>query len=305
MSTLKTPDNAALREPVVSPRRELRRRPAKGRKVVATAQSRGAAKERIMPKKPKPEPKADAPDKKPYQRTPLEDEAKDRVVGRLAGRPSLPKVVLKEFSDGRKPVLAHDDPVTARLLLMDALAIADYSFLHEYLDQIVRAATVGKSAEPDEINAVLGAIAGMKPRDEAEAMLLAQMVSTHSLAMKFARRLALVENIPQQDSAVNGLTKLTRTYAAQMAALKQYRTGGEQRVIVQRVDVREGGQAVVGVVNSGEGGEGVERNGGKSHAKQIADARSAAVLCDVEAEQKAVPSSGRAGTADLSNAWRN
>ena len=61
MSKLKTPDNATLPEPVVSPRRDLRRQKARGRKMVPTAQSRGArkAKERTMPKKPKPEPKAD------------------------------------------------------------------------------------------------------------------------------------------------------------------------------------------------------------------------------------------------------
>jgi hypothetical protein len=89
---------------------------------------------------------------------------------------------------------------------------------------------------------MIAGIAAMRPRDEAEAMLIAQMIATHELAMTFARRLKRIENIPQQDSAVNGLTKLTRTYAAQMAALKHYRTGGEQRVIVQRVDVREGGK---------------------------------------------------------------
>ena len=72
--------------------------------------------------------------------------------------------------------------------------------------------------------------------------LIAQMIATHDLAMTFARRLKYVENIPRPDSAANALTKLTRTYAAQMAALKHYRTGGEQRVIVQRVDVREGGK---------------------------------------------------------------
>jgi hypothetical protein len=164
--------------------------------------------------------------------------------------------------------------------------------------------------EPDRYSADMsGTLSGvgeaMRPHDEAEAMLLAQMIATHELAMTFARRLKRVENIPQQDSAVNGLTKLTRTYAAQMASLKHYRTGGEQRVIVQRVDVRDGGQAVVGVVNSGQGGEGPEKNGGESHARQIADARGAAVLCDVEAEQEAVPSSGGAGTADLPDARRD
>ena len=90
-----------------------------------------------------------------------------------------------------------------------------------------------------------------------EAMLAAQMVATHNLAMTFARRLNHTETIQQQDSAVNGLTKLTRTYAAQMAALKRYRTvPGEQRVIVQRVDVREGGQAVVGRRQFRPGGRG-------------------------------------------------
>jgi hypothetical protein len=161
-----------------------------------------------------------------------------------------------------------------------------------------------KRADEKTTNAMIAGIAAMRPRDEAEATLIAQMIATHELAMTFARRLKHVENIPQQDSAANALTKLTRTYAAQMAALKHYRTGGEQRVIVQRVDVREGGQAVVGIVNSGngKGGDGPERNRGKSHAKQIADARDAALLCDVETEREAVPSAGGAGTEDLPDA---
>jgi hypothetical protein len=288
MSTLKTTDNATL----------------PGRKTVATAQSRGArqAKKRIMPRKLNPEPKVDEP-KKPYQRTPEEDDAKDRVVARNDGRPFLPKVKFGQGSGGPKLDLDHDDSVTARLLLMDALGISDHHFLHGYLDQIIHTATRKADDDTNGINEMLGAIAGMKPRDEMEAMLCAQMVATHNLAMTFAGRLKYVENIPQQDSAANALTKLTRTYAAQMAVLKHYRTGGEQRVIVQRVDVREGGQAVVGVVNSSRGGECSERNGGKSHAKQIADAPGTAVLCDIEAEREALPSSGGTGPADLPDAW--
>ena len=54
-----------------------------------------------------------------------------------------------------------------------------------------------------------------------------------------ARRLKRIENIPQQDSAVNGLTKLTRTYAAQMEALKRYRWGGEWRLEPEAFTRRE------------------------------------------------------------------
>ena len=38
--------------------------------------------------------------------------------------------------------------------------------------------------------------------------------------MTFARRLAHVDNIPQQDSAQTAFNKLARTFAAQVEALK-------------------------------------------------------------------------------------
>ena len=64
--------------------------------------------------------------------------------------------------------------------------------------------------------------------------------------MTFARRLAHVDNIPQQDSAERAFNKLARTFAAQLEALKRYRTGGEQKVTVEHVTVNEGGQTIVG-----------------------------------------------------------
>jgi hypothetical protein len=66
--------------------------------------------------------------------------------------------------------------------------------------------------------------------------------------MTFARRLAHVEEIPQQDSAERAFNKLTRTFAMQMEALKRYRSGAEQKVTLQHVSVAEGGQAIVGNV---------------------------------------------------------
>ncbi len=58
----------------------------------------------------------------------------------------------------------------------------------------------------------------------------------------------------QYESALN---RLTRTFAAQIEALKRYRSKGEQRVYVERVNVGEGGQAIVGLV--GEGGGSVKK----------------------------------------------
>ena len=77
------------------------------------------------------------------------------------------------------------------------------------------------------------------------------MAAVHNATMTFARRLAHVDNIPQQDSAERAFNKLARTFAAQVEALKRYRTGGEQIVRVEHVTVNEGGQAIVGNVSHG------------------------------------------------------
>jgi hypothetical protein len=79
-----------------------------------------------------------------------------------------------------------------------------------------------------------------------------------------ARRLNHVETIPQQDSANNLLNKLARTFAAQLEALKRYRSSGEQKVTVnhQHVNV-SANQAVVGVT---QGGGGANESGSQSHA---------------------------------------
>ena len=82
-------------------------------------------------------------------------------------------------------------------------------------------------------------------------MLAAQMAATHNATMTFARRLAHVENIPQQDSAERAFNKLARTFAAQVEVLKRYRSAGGQTVRVEHVTVNEGGQAIVGNVTHG------------------------------------------------------
>jgi hypothetical protein len=98
---------------------------------------------------------------------------------------------------------------------------------------------------------MLSVVKGIAPKDQLETMLAAQMAVVHMATMTFARRLAHVENIPQQDSAERAFNKLARTFAAQVEALKRYRTGGQQRVTVEHVHVHEGGQAIVGNVEQG------------------------------------------------------
>jgi hypothetical protein len=142
---------------------------------------------------------------------------------------------------------------------------------------------------------MLSVIKGIEPRDQLEAMLAAQMAAVHMASMTFARRLAHVDNIPQQDSAERAFNKLARTFAAQMAALKDYRSKGEQKMTVQHVHVAEGGQAIVGNVNASAEGVGAQKKIGVQPHAQLAYAPGVEMPRQIEAERAAVPLAGGAG----------
>jgi hypothetical protein len=139
---------------------------------------------------------------------------------------------------------------------------------------------------------MLSVVKGIKPRDQIEAMLAAQMAAVHTASMTFARRLANVENIPQQDSAERAFNKLTRTFAAQMSALKEYRSKGEQKMTVQHVHVAEGGQAIVGNVNAPTEGVGA-RNKKEVQPHALAYAPGVEMPRQIEEEREALPLTSR------------
>ena len=140
---------------------------------------------------------------------------------------------------------------------------------------------------------MLSVVRGINPRDETEALLAAQMAAIHNATMVAARRLNHVETIPQQDSASTMLNKLARTFAAQVEALKKYRSAGEQTIKVQHVTVNEGGQAIVG--NVSQGGGGTAKNGGQPHGPCAADECGPALLSHEQALPTPMPSAGGPG----------
>ncbi|TPJ97430.1 hypothetical protein FJ872_32140 [Mesorhizobium sp. B2-5-9] len=71
--------------------------------------------------------------------------------------------------------------------------------------------------------------------------------------MKFASLLAASNSYVQLELFERSMNRLARTFSAQMETLKRYRSKGEQRVIVERVTVEKGGQAIVGTVAQGGG----------------------------------------------------
>ena len=231
--------------------------------------------------------------KPPHKQTPAEAEAVDAfVAARKKQAPRLKVVVTGK--DAAKTEVDHPDSAIGMVALMRALGTTDFDFYSGLISQLLNASRE-KEASESGTNFMLSVIKGIEPRDQTEAMLAAQMAAVHMATMTFARRLAHVENIPQQDSASNAFNKLARTFAAQMSALKEYRSKGEQKMTVQHVHVAEGGQAIVGNVNARTEGAGPRKKSEDQPHAQLAYAPGVAMPRQIEAERAAVPSAGGTG----------
>jgi hypothetical protein len=142
----------------------------------------------------------------------------------------------------------HPDSELGEQLMTNALGVADRDAMHGILRQLVKASVNGE--RPDEVNLsfMISMVKSIKPRDSVEAMLVAQMVSVHVMAMRCAYHLANAEDVAQQDSAARAFGRLARTFPAQIEALNRYRGNGEPAITVQNVSVGDGGKAIVGNV---------------------------------------------------------
>jgi len=90
-------------------------------------------------------------------------------------------------------------------------------------------------------------------RNSLEKMLAHQMAACHDMAMTLISR-AHEEREPEGiQKMVNSSVKLMKAFQQGLRTLQKIRTGGRQEVIVQHVNVEDGGQALVaGKIRSGE-----------------------------------------------------
>ncbi len=89
-------------------------------------------------------------------------------------------------------------------------------------------------------------------------MLACQMIVAHISAMDTSRRALHAEQTAGGRAAYLSLArKLMALYAAQMDALNRHRgKGTTQKIVIERVFVAPGAQAVVGAVSNGRQGGG-------------------------------------------------
>lgn len=93
----------------------------------------------------------------------------------------------------------------------------------------------------------------LKPRDGFEAMLVSQMAMTQRHIMLASKRMGSADTLDALMAYERMFTKLTRTFTAQMEAIRKHRNGGKQ--IVEHVHVNEGGQAIIAKTVTGGSNE--------------------------------------------------
>lgn len=121
----------------------------------------------------------------------------------------------------------HRDRVAWEAMICDALGTRSESTARTFLIQLTE--LCGKVWHPDaggdgdwfpdevELNMILNFVAGIKPRNEMEAALGAQMVAVHLMQMRLSSRALRGGYVIPEDAAI--ASKLARTFVMQTDAL--------------------------------------------------------------------------------------
>ena len=115
--------------------------------------------------------------------------------------------------------------------LTQALGTAD---LNE-ISQVLSFAHQVLGKDECALNALVAAIAELKPRDPLERRLIAQALLVHHKAAQALVRASQTRWDSEREAQENRAMKFMRLFAQQMATLEKYRRNGQQTVVVNHV----------------------------------------------------------------------
>lgn len=127
------------------------------------------------------------------------------------------------------------------------------SILSEFLlEETLKSMPKGTDLQK-QYNAILQALNEMQPRDAIEAMLCSQAIALYAQGMANLSKSDITLSEHSQ-WRFNASMKLLRLQQETLEKLEKYRRKGEQKVVVQHVQVNDGGKAIVGNFEA-QGGE--------------------------------------------------
>jgi hypothetical protein len=149
---------------------------------------------------------------------------------------------IKVSGDGNIRNLTIEGPSEESISrLMAAFGTKDKDFFEGLLKQLGRVKSQAAEPAGETFGFLLSVVKNAQPRNELEAMLLAQMATCHKILMDMTSRL----NDPEEHRL---FLKTMKTFADLKETFDRGRKVTENSFMVQNMTVKDGGQAIVGNV---------------------------------------------------------
>ena len=160
-----------------------------------------------------------------------------------------PGIVVEAGDDGRVRILVDSTSCADRFRSIGGSE-------SEFANLMVLNQVLGTLPQTDDITTAAVRATGavrmveaFSPRDGVEAMIASQAVALHMLTMETARRAQIPGQPVEATSRLRrDAANTARSMVEMTEALERRRGKGPQRIVVERVVVNEGGQAIVGQV---------------------------------------------------------
>ncbi len=156
----------------------------------------------------------------------IERAAVDSARKRHSARPINPGVIVAPAKTGYRLVAPHRDEEAWKILILDAFGTRSVSTARVFLDQLAAicrpAAGVDGQWAPNEVdlNALVGMVNSVRPRNEIEAALAAQMAAIHILTARLLAEAVEVDGWVNSEKAALAV-KMARTFAQQCDTLNR------------------------------------------------------------------------------------
>jgi hypothetical protein len=163
------------------------------------------------------------------------------------------RVRLKRInSDFSKPYPPNGDEKRWWDRLKAALGTTSSDFVNATLVQIQNASRMPSGGISEtSVNAVLAFIEAAEPKNEMEAALAIQMACTHAVTMAVLSRAGGAYGGDRHVAIMASAgARLLNAFTAQIETMRRLRSGGTQIIRIERVEVSDGGQAVIGNVKA-------------------------------------------------------
>jgi hypothetical protein len=183
----------------------------------------------------------------------LPEDERERVKKQLDRELNRSRVVTKTTAEGQQNAEILRDDLKQIYTYLQAFGTLDSDVMTAQLNYL---SNIMKLGEGDKrTNTIMGLLYSLAPRSPLEGMLAAQIVATNHVAMRMLYHSMGEQSLESANHYTNRAHKAQNLLLRQLEAFHAMQNGGHttQKVVVERVEVQNGGQAIVGVVAGGGG----------------------------------------------------